>query len=101
MIDARRPLRLARKARLRFDARSGKHLLLYPERGLELSASAARITQLCAEGLSASAIVARLAVDHPGEAPARLEAEVMDFLRALEARGLVEVAPEGWRGGDG
>ena len=37
-----------RKARLRFDDRvSGKHMLLYPERGLELSDSAARIVALC------------------------------------------------------
>ena len=42
-------VRLAPKARLRFDARSGKHVLLYPERGLELTESAARIAALCVE----------------------------------------------------
>ena len=35
--------RLAGKARLRFDRRSARHLLLYPERGLVLSPTAAEI----------------------------------------------------------
>jgi len=88
-------LRLSRKARLRFDARSGKQVLLYPERGLELSDTAARIAALCAEGQStAEAIVQRLAADHPGEAPERIEAEVRDFLRQLAERGLLEESEE-------
>jgi pyrroloquinoline quinone biosynthesis protein D len=89
MIDPARPLRLARKARLRFDARSGRHLLLYPERGLELDESAARVAALLGQGLSAKALVDRLAAAHPAEPRARIEADVMAFLCALDERGLL------------
>jgi coenzyme PQQ biosynthesis protein PqqD len=83
-------VRLARKVRLRVDPRSGKQVLLYPERGLELSDSAARIAALCGEGLTAAAIAARIAAAHPGEPPARIEAEVLAFLRQLDDRGLLD-----------
>jgi coenzyme PQQ biosynthesis protein PqqD len=83
-------VRLARKVRLRFDDRAGKHVLLYPERGLELSDSAARIAALCGEGLTAAAIAGKLAAAYPDEPPARIEAEVMAFLRALDDRGLLD-----------
>lgn len=39
--------KLSRHARLRWDARDGAHILLYPERGLVLNASAAAIVKLC------------------------------------------------------
>ena len=88
MIDlASRPC-LASKARLRFDARSGKQMLLYPERGLELTDSASRIVALCAEGRTVAAIVDAL-VAASGEPRARLEDEVLTFLRALDERGLL------------
>lgn len=93
MIDEHSPLWLARKARLRFDARSGKHVLLYPERGLELSPSAARIVEICAEGLSAAAIVDRLAREHPDAPRAKVEADVMAFLTVLDERGLLTRGP--------
>ena len=35
--------KLAKKARLRFDRHSGKLMLIYPERGLALNESAAKI----------------------------------------------------------
>jgi hypothetical protein len=65
---ASRPL-LSSKARLRFDARSGKQILLYPERGLELTDSAARIVALCGEGRTVAAIIDALvaAADQPRE----------------------------------
>jgi coenzyme PQQ biosynthesis protein PqqD len=89
---ASRP-RLAEKARLRFDARSGRQMLLYPERGLELTDSAARIVALCGEGRTVAAIVEAL-VAASGEPRARIEDEVLTFLRALEERGLlVETTP--------
>ena len=94
MIDPERPLRLAKKARLRFDARAGQHVLLYPERGLLLSPSAARIVEICAEGLSAAAIVDRIAEEHPEAPRARVEADVMAFLSVLADRGLLR-RPEG------
>jgi coenzyme PQQ biosynthesis protein PqqD len=96
VIDPAARPRLARKVRLRFDARSGKHVLLYPERGLELSATAAEIARLCTGELSAAAIVDSLHARHDAEPRARIEAEVLAFLAELEARGLLapaEAAP--------
>ena len=91
IIGPETPVRLAHKARLRFDARSGKHVLLYPERGLELSETAARIAELCREGATAGAIIDRLAASY--QAPrARIEEEVMAFLRLLDERGLLAEA---------
>jgi pyrroloquinoline quinone biosynthesis protein D len=83
--------RLARQARLRFDARSGKHVLLYPERGLELGDSAAEIALLCTGNDTVAGIVDHLAARHPGEDRARIDADVTAFLTALEERGLLEL----------
>jgi coenzyme PQQ biosynthesis protein PqqD len=87
-LDTR--VRLAAKAKLRFDERSGRQMLLYPERGLELSDSAARIAALCREDRTVTAIVDELVavVDAPR---ARIEADVLSFLRQLEERGLLVV----------
>jgi len=71
--------RLARKARLRTDRRTGETLLLYPEHGLVLSPSAAAILRLC-DGRSAAAIADELA--------APLD-DVLEFLATLGDRGLV------------
>ena len=57
MIGANARVRLAAKARLRRDRLTGKQFLLYPERGLELSDSAARIVQLCVGERAVAAIV--------------------------------------------
>jgi len=79
--------RLAARARLRPD-RDGGHLLLYPERGLALNASAAAVVQLCDGSSTVAAIVERVAADHAIAADA-VAAGVRDFLLALAARGLV------------
>jgi hypothetical protein len=98
-------LRLAPKARLRFDARSGRQVLLYPEQGLELSDTAARIVALCGEERTAGGIVAEMtaaaadAVEAADVAPPpapiareRIEREVLAFLQALADRGLLVVS---------
>jgi coenzyme PQQ biosynthesis protein PqqD len=85
---ASRP-RLAGKARLRFDAPSGKHMLLYPERGLELTDSAAKIAQLLGESLTVREIVDKLHASFAGAERARVEADVLSFLRSLAERGLL------------
>ena len=90
MIELVSRPRLAGKARLRFDARSGKQMLLYPERGLELTESAARVVALCGEGRTVAAIIDAL-VTASGEPHARIEAEVLTLLRALDERGLLVV----------
>jgi coenzyme PQQ biosynthesis protein PqqD len=85
--------RLATKARLRVDPRSGKHMLLYPERGLELSESAARIAKLCGQGLTVAAIVEKLASQFADADHKRIEDEVLSFLRSLDDRGLLVEEP--------
>ena len=92
MIGPDTRVRLAGKARLRFDERSGKHMLLYPERGLELSETAARIALLCSGDRTVSGIVDELAAAADGEPRARIEADVMAFLRSLDDRGLLVAA---------
>jgi coenzyme PQQ biosynthesis protein PqqD len=93
VISAGSRPRLAGKARLRVDPRSGKHMLLYPERGLELTETAARIAKLCGRGLTVAAIVEKLASAYADADHQRIEDEVMTFLRSLEERGLL--APTG------
>jgi coenzyme PQQ biosynthesis protein PqqD len=80
--------RLAGKARLRVDPRSGKHMLLYPERGLELTESAARIAKLCGGTLTVAGIVDKLAADYADADHQRIEDEVLAFLRSRDERGL-------------
>jgi coenzyme PQQ biosynthesis protein PqqD len=92
MIDRGTAVRLAPKARLRFDKLSGKHMLLYPERGLALSDTAARITTLCAtEARTAVVIAEQMAADYPDQSRAQLESEVLAYLRSLDERGLLVV----------
>jgi coenzyme PQQ biosynthesis protein PqqD len=90
MIGAAARVRLAPKARLQRDRVTGKQFLLYPERGLELSDSAARIVALCGEERPVTAIVDELAAAS-GEPRERIETEVISFLEALDDRGLLVV----------
>jgi coenzyme PQQ biosynthesis protein PqqD len=94
VIDAGSRPRFASKARLRVDPRSGKHVLLYPERGLELTETAARIAALCGQGLTVAAIVETLASAYAYSERARIEDEVLTFLRSLDERGLLVFAGE-------
>ena len=84
-LDARP--RLAAKARLRHDRVSGRTLLLYPERGLELNATGAHIVRLCTGDNSVADIIAALAVDY-GKG-SELTVEVRSFLESLAERGLL------------
>jgi coenzyme PQQ biosynthesis protein PqqD len=89
MIGPETRVRLARKVRLRRDPRSGKMMLLYPERGLELSESAAQIAALCTDGRTVGAIVGQLCARHADASRAQVEADVIAFLRRLDERGLL------------
>ncbi len=80
--------KLAAKARLRFDRIDKAYLLLYPERGLKLTDSAARIVGLCDGERTVAEIAEELARAH-GEDVARVEADVMTLLARLAERGLV------------
>jgi hypothetical protein len=107
VIDRTTRLSLARQVRLKLDPRSGKQMLLYPEKGLELNETAARVAALCTEERAVDDILARM-VATAGEATAgevtageatadnararaKIEDEVLAFLRALEDRGLLVV----------
>src|SRR5205823_2606535 len=80
----------SRVPRVQRDRLTGKPFLLYPERGLELSDSAARIVALCDGARSIAAIADELAAAS-GAPRERIETEVIDFLRALDDRGLLVV----------
>ena len=90
MIGPGARVRLAPKVRLQRDRLTGKAFLLYPERGLELSESAARIVAACVEERTLAAIVDELTAAS-GEPRERIESEVLSFLGALDDRGLLVV----------
>jgi coenzyme PQQ biosynthesis protein PqqD len=89
VISADARPRIASKARLRYDRKSGRTMLLYPEKGLVLNPTAAEIAKLCTGEHSVSAIVAQLAARYGKETTA-IEIEVMGFLSALAERGLLQ-----------
>ncbi len=84
--------KLAPKTKLRLDPKTGKYLLLYPEKGLLLNPTGAAILKLCNGEQSLSAIIAALALEFQSEA-AVLEPEVLGFVQGLLDRGLLQVAP--------
>lgn len=93
MIDRNSRLRLARQVRLKADPRSGKQMLLYPERGLELNEIAAQVAALCSEETTVGEILERMAAAAAAGTPReRIDSEVLEFLRALEDRGLLSVS---------
>jgi coenzyme PQQ biosynthesis protein PqqD len=77
MIDLSTRPRLTQKARLRRDAKSGRDMLLYPERGMELNATGAEILKLCTGERTVAEIVATLAARHAPAPPERIEREVL------------------------
>ena len=89
MISAGTRPRLAAKARLRWDRKGERYMLLYPERGLVLNATAADVVRLCTGELTVDAIVERLAEKYTTQPREALEQEIVTFLGRLAARGLV------------
>ena len=87
--EAAKP-KLASKARIRLDKQTGQQVLLYPEKGLVLNPTGARILALCTGELTFAEIIAALRVDYTQGPSERLETDVETFLRSLEQRGLVE-----------
>ena len=90
MIDITSRPRLVSKARLRFDRHSKSYMLIYPERGLSLNATAAAVVELCDGEHSIAEIVTILQQRFEKTAPARIEHEVEDFMQLLVYRGLLE-----------
>jgi pyrroloquinoline quinone biosynthesis protein D len=82
---------LAAKVRLQFDRHSGQHLLLYPERGMQLDDSAAAIIKRC-DGLhSIAEIAGSLAIEFDADA-FDVESDALGFLQALSDRALLVLA---------
>jgi coenzyme PQQ biosynthesis protein PqqD len=87
--DIVRP-RLDRKVRLRFDRRTGRYLLLYPETGLELSRTAAEIAHLCTGEWTVDDMAQYLAHIHSDISLAEITRDLRNFLKTLACRGLVQ-----------
>lgn len=90
MIDAAARPKLASKARLRVDKQTGGHVLLYPEKGLALNPTAARVLTLCSGERTFAEILGELRREYTEGPVEQLESNVESLLRSLEQRGLVE-----------
>jgi pyrroloquinoline quinone biosynthesis protein D len=90
---AARP-RLAAKARLRWDRKAERFMLLYPERGLVLNATAADVVRLCTGELTVGAIVDQLAARYASQPREAVEREVLTFLTRMAERALVTVSDD-------
>lgn len=83
--------RLAAKVRLRLDRKTGQHMLLYPERGLVLNATATAVVKLCTGEHTIAAIISQVAVQYLQEETA-VGREVLQLLKSLQERGLIVAA---------
>jgi coenzyme PQQ biosynthesis protein PqqD len=90
MISPTSRPRLAPKARVRFDRRGQQYMLLYPEKGLALNATAAAVVALCTGEHTVEAIVEQLAAKADSEPRERVERDVLAFLQSMADRGLVK-----------
>jgi coenzyme PQQ biosynthesis protein PqqD len=86
-------LGLRKKARLIRRAQTGRPLLVYPERALELNDSAAQIVSLLDGTRSLPEIASALGDCYPGEPPERIRKAVERLLGELGARHLIEQRP--------
>jgi coenzyme PQQ biosynthesis protein PqqD len=77
------------KVVVRADRRSGRCLLLYPERGLELSDAAEAIVRRCTGAYETREIIAHLVDRYGPEHCDVIEHDVCAFLHSLMDRGLV------------
>jgi pyrroloquinoline quinone biosynthesis protein D len=90
---AMRP-RLAAKARLRWDRKDARFMLLYPERGLVLNATAAAVVRLCTGELRVGDIVDQLVSKYAPQPREDVEREVLQFLTRMAERGLISDSDE-------
>ena len=81
--------RLAGKARLRYDRKSERFMLLFPERGLVLNQTAVDVLQLCTGEHTVGVIVDRLVEKYTTQPREEVERQVTEFLRTMADRGLV------------
>ncbi len=81
--------RLSPKVRLRFDRRTGRHLLVYPETGLELNDTATAIARLCTGDWTIDDMVDHLTRAYVDASPGEIKRAVCEFLDVLGHRGLL------------
>ena len=93
MISAESRPRLAAKARLRRDRRTDRLMILFPEKGLELSPTAADVVRLCTGEHTVAEIIERLIASYGGTERATVEREVLELLNSLAERCLIEDRP--------
>ena len=91
-LDLALRLKLAPKTKLRLDPKTGKYILLYPEKGLLLNPTGAAILKLCTGEHALSAIITTLATEFQSE-PSVLKPEVLAFVQGLLDRGLLQAEP--------
>ena len=84
--------KLAPKTKLRLDPKTGKYILLYPEKGLLLNPTGAAILKLCTGEQTLSTIIATLALEFQSDTE-KVQAEVVTFVQGLLDRGLVQAEP--------
>ena len=84
--------RLSPKVRLRLDRHTGRHLLLYPEHGLELNDTATAIARLCTGVWTIDDIVDHLARSYDDVFRGEIRGAVHEFLGVLTDRGLLQGA---------
>ncbi len=89
MIDVASVVHLAPKVRLKFDRHAQGYMLLYPERGLALSPTAADILTLCTEPRAVAAIVEQIVAKYGEPQRGAIEQDVLTLLRDMSDRGLV------------
>ena len=89
MISLEQRPRLAAKARLRWDRKDERFMLLYPERGLVLNPTAADVVRLCTGELTVGAIVDQLTAKYATQPRETVEREVLGFLTRMAERGLI------------
>ncbi len=84
--------RLARGARIRLDPRDGTPVLLSPERGLRLSATAAAVVGLCDGERDLASLVDELVARFGGAERTRVDSDVRVLLADLRGRGVIDDA---------
>ena len=80
--------RLAPKVRLRHDRKADKTMLLYPEKGLVLNATAADVAKLCTGEITVGAIAEQLAAKYKTDL-SKVQKEVISLLGSFAERGLI------------
>jgi pyrroloquinoline quinone biosynthesis protein D len=75
------------------DKKTGQKVLLYPEKGLLLNPTGARILELCDGERTVGGIVDVLTEEHAGAVRDTIANEVTAFLQRLHDAGLVRAEP--------